>query len=685
MQPRINQRNTVSEPSPLAIVIDTSTSMSHHDVDGQSRSNWISKFITGPVIDELENLYSVKYFQAGSNLTLSKRDAQHPATAPVSAIGESLLKLESEYRGRRLPAVLLLSDGRSNDGRSLEQTTSTLASKRMATYSIGVGTDNSVPDLVLEQVQAAQQVLSGDIALFTLRLKAHSATPIPSANIKLQDQQGNLLDTHVVQQPTAEGTQFLLSTSFNRSGEYKLTASVEATAGEVNISNNQIHFGIEVLNTKVRVLYVEGKPRWEYRFLKERLIRATNDVETQCWLAEADRQFQQEHSASTVALKNIPTDTDTLLDNYDVIIIGDVDPHRISYDPLASQDFLNSVAKFVESGGGLLMLAGPQYNPLQFTNTAVGSMLPVIISPQAQALNSEFRPQPADSAHPHPASLLSSNLQENDTLWQQATPLWWLFPSQRLKSGAQAWLVDSSRQNEFGPLVVAASHPVPSGRVAFFGTDETWRWRFPAGEKYLQSFWRASLRYLASARLHSNRGRIRLEAERNIIELGDEVIIEARILDRGYQPIIHDDGLPLFNANGEQVLSLRLNADGDDVSYRATYRPSELGDVELFITESSAAQDAVSARLNLRVVLTSIEMTNLSLDSKSLQNLSLRTGGMYYTTANAHDILNELRGGQPIIKIVDEQFSFISPWWVFMFFFIAIVAEWLIRKRNNLC
>jgi hypothetical protein len=260
-----------------------------------------------------------------------------------------------------------------------------------------------------------------------------------------------------------------------------------------------------------------------------------------------------------------------------------------------------------------------------------------------------------------------------------------MFPSQRLKNGAQAWLVSDSTENEFGPLVVAASHNVPHGRVAFFGTDETWRWRFPAGEKYVQSFWRSALRYLASARLHNNRGRIRLEAERQIVELGEYVTIEARILDSGYKPIIQDDGIPLFNSAGEQVLSLQLVERDGDVSYRGSYRPQQLGDVDLYITENSNAKSMVSARLHLNVVLTSKEMADLTLNSSGLQNLATQTDGVYYTADKLQDILDDLDGGQPIVRVIDEQFAFIKPWWVFALFFVAIVSEWLIRKKKNLC
>ena len=161
--------------------------------------------------------------------------------------------------------------------------------------------------------------------------------------------------------------------------------------------------------------------------------------------------------------------------------------------------------------------------------------------------------------------------------------------------------------------------------------------------------------------------------------------IEARILDSGYKPIIQDDGIPLFNSAGEQVLSLQLVERDGDVSYRGSYRPQQLGDVELYITENSSAKSMVSARLHLNVVLTSKEMADLTLNSSGLQSLATQTDGVYYTADKLQDILDDLDGGQPIVRVIDEQFAFIKPWWVFALFFVAIVSEWLIRKKKNLC
>jgi hypothetical protein len=65
--------------------------------------------------------------------------------------------------------------------------------------------------------------------------------------------------------------------------------------------------------------------------------------------------------------------------------------------------------------------------------------------------------------------------------------------------------------------------------------------------------------------------------------------------------------------------------------------------------------------------------------------LAAQTNGSYLAANNAAQALNFLDGGKPIVRVVDQKFSFIKPWWAFSVFFAAIVGEWIIRKRRNQC
>ena len=84
---------------------------------------------------------------------------------------------------------------------------------------------------------------------------------------------------------------------------------------------------------KVRVLFVDGYPRWEYRFLKELLKRADENIQVQVVLLSASPDFRQESTRGVEALREVPSDRKTLLESYDVVILGDVSPYAISPDP----------------------------------------------------------------------------------------------------------------------------------------------------------------------------------------------------------------------------------------------------------------------------------------------------------------------------------------------------------------
>ena len=83
---------------------------------------------------------------------------------------------------------------------------------------------------------------------------------------------------------------------------------------------------LKVKPEKIRVLYIEGAPRWEYRYLKNALARADKSIVFHSFLTSAGQGFAQECSKGERPLGEIPNDRQQLLENYDVIIFGDVPP-----------------------------------------------------------------------------------------------------------------------------------------------------------------------------------------------------------------------------------------------------------------------------------------------------------------------------------------------------------------------
>ena len=119
--------------------------------------------------------------------------------------------------------------------------------------------------------------------------------------------------------------------------------------------NNTISKTIRVLDEKIRLLYLEYLPRWEYRYLKNSLTR-DETMETQCWLYSADPEFIQESSKSVPPLARPPRDRSELF-GYHVVVLGDVPESELG------PELTELLKDFVDEGRGARPYRRPERQP----------------------------------------------------------------------------------------------------------------------------------------------------------------------------------------------------------------------------------------------------------------------------------------------------------------------------------
>ncbi len=696
--PYLRSNETKVEPAPLALLFDDTASLQRIDDPATSgdpttatsnrRLDVLKRIAGSAEVAELADRYNLNSYKFGGKLSATAADGSDlTAQGESSAIGDAILELLSEHRGRRLPEIVLFSDGRVTRGSELAEVAERLSREGVRAHAVALGDPRPAPDLILERVQVPDLVLVGDAAVFQLRVRGNLAQLPKPIYVTLYDQDDRPIDRMQVDPWHADGVQISLSAVMERSGDYALYAEVDSLDGELALDNNRVELPTEVKPARIRVLYVEGEPRWEYRYLKNRLLRSETrferEIELRCWLASATRDFPQEASPGVTRLRRCPTEVEEMLDNFDLIIIGDVDPTRISPDPLDGQRFLDSVAAFVQRGGGLLMLAGPRHNPSAFRGTPIEALLPVQLGHEAPRGDRSFQAQLPVADNPHPVTMLSSDLAYNHQIWQQATSLWWFQPVERLRPGAQAWLQHSELSNENGPYVLAASIYAPEGWVGWIGTDETWRWRFPGGESQLHRLWRSALRHLASTRLRGAQGRVRLDLDRSQIELGAFLTVEARIKDEAFEPLRADDGVPLFLEGSEQSIALKPvpNQPG---TFRGRFRAATLGAGTVYLTANNESAGELLASARFHTILPSVEMHDTSQDTAALARLTDVTGGMLVQVGDVQDLWDRLDGKERLTRLIASHDQPIDPRLLMTLFFLFAASEWLLRKRLNL-
>jgi hypothetical protein len=475
-----------------------------------------------------------------------------------------------------------------------------------------------------------------------------------------------------------------------QSSERRFRVSVPPIEGETLRDDNAVEVVVHVAPEKIRVLYIDAYPRYEYRFLHSLLQRSDVNLSTQCFLMSATPDFPQESSRGLPSLQAIPTDRKTLLDSYDVIILGDVNPYAVSPDPSRCEEFMASVHEFVERGGGLILVAGEYDDPRAFAGTPLEDLLPVVLDASAGAgiegtLTKTWRPSLEEPANPHEVVRLVPNPKLNRELWEDEgglSPLYWYCPVVRAKPGAQVLLRHPEDANANGryPLLVAGWFP--AGRTLFVGFDETWRWQYRYGTRFHERFWRNAIRWVALSRLRSGDRRVQLDTLKSRYDLDERVTLEARVLDEDYRPSERQDlGARLLSHDGT-TREIRLERVPDRPGlFRASFDVERPGIYSASIEESAKH----GASTEFEVAIPSRENSDPSPDPEALALVSSVSRGRAKDLAHVADLLSEFPGHEerrePISSELDDAWD---HWGTLGLALLLLSLEWALRKRWEL-
>ena len=233
---------------------------------------------------------------------------------------------------------------------------------------------------------------------------------------------------------------------------------------------------------RLQVLYVEGYPRWEYRWhrnLLERPLDGKQPFIPRVFLADAEKGW-----AETDALAVTEFPRRALLTDYDVVILGDLDPKQLAQPERALKD----LAEFVTvRGGGLVLIAGSHHGPHAFKETPLEDLLPIELGAKPgkqEALTEGYRLRPAAVGLKHPAFQFGGNPDERRTALENLPAMYWWAGGYKARAGAEVLAVHPVDPH---PLLLVRA--AGKGKVAFVGFDESWRWRRNEGMEHYQTFW----------------------------------------------------------------------------------------------------------------------------------------------------------------------------------------------------
>jgi hypothetical protein len=607
-----------------------------------------------------------------------------------------------ELKGQRIAGVIIISDGRNNRGTLKPESVAEAAGlKKIPIYTIGVGNPEEPKDIALVSIDAREVVLVGDKVTFNFTIKSkgfeneNAVVSLKFNDVVAATKQIVLLGKEELQRES-------MVYKPTEQGEYVVTLSVQEKPGEQFKENNTLTFNLRVVDEKIKVLYIEGEPRWEYRYLKNALVRDPT-MRVQCILQSADEGFPQESSPGVSPLSEFPVTRKELFDNYHVIIIGDIDTAHSRHGLTREQ--MEWINEFVlKMRGGILFIAGENYNPDSFRDTPLAELLPI----EAEHLRSgevwrwseaktqryylRLTPDGKESL----VMRLEPDSQQNIELWENndrrednSLPgLLWYYPARRAKPNAVVLAVhptDKNDQNEWRPVIAYAYCGL--GISMFVGVDETWRWRAGVGDKYFYRFYGQAIRFLSTRILLGKTKRHSLATAdgKTTYFLSEKVNLVANVLDRDYNPSTQPRQTLCVEEPGSDRRSFDVELNPKHPGeYLGSITPTKVGLHKVWIGSLADEKGQGLAFITFTVEVPVLEKKDPRMNKELLQKMASLSGGIYYELYQMKELPDAVQSIQETISTEVSEEPLWNKWHLLILFTALITVEWIGRKMRKL-
>jgi uncharacterized membrane protein len=708
----------------FAVVVDTSASLGIRDGQGpETRGDWARDRLKEglPWRTRLGQDYDVRPYTFDTQLRAVSGFDALAFDGQGSALHGSLAALGRRFKGLPLAGVLLFTDGNATDlegaeGEGLPPIYPVVPPSRGESRDVGVGAvsvsqTNFEAAPVVVQARVDAEGLDGRTIVAVVR--DESGREVARERAKAEGA-GRPLNFRFQFRPERAGVSFFTVQAFEASAERPDGTIDAAAAGEGTDANNGRLLTVDQGAGPYRVLYVGGRPAWEFKFLR-RALEGDAQLDLVGLLRIARRQpkfdFQAsgrrtasplfegfdaadpegvERSDQPVLIRLNVADEAELRDGFpkaaedlhgfSAVVLDDVEAGFFTQDQLALlRDFVG------RRGGGLLMLGGPEsFADGKYDRTPVGEILPVYLNRQAgpEASEGEFRLLLTREGWLQPWVRTRKTEDDERRRLAEMPPFRTLSPAGAIKPGAAVLAQVADAAGNPAPALVA--QPFGNGRVAAMLIGDLWRWgmrRKDPKEDDLDRSWRQAVRWLVA----DVPGRVDATV-RPRAGAGDPAVeVVAKVRDAAYRPLDNAKVTLKLTLPDGSNLDLDAPAAGREAgTYAATYVPRRPGPHRVRVEAAAPDGSAVGAdEVGWAAQPAADEFARLRPNREALETLAKRTGGEVV----AGDRLDAFVAGlasrdAPITE------SWTAPLWHRPWYFgvalALLVAEWGLRRKHGL-
>jgi uncharacterized membrane protein len=650
------------------------------DAKGISRADLVKAVLQNQnlhLLDDLKKDFNVETYLFGK--TEAPVDgpgwlADYQPAIDETAIGDAVRDVLERKRGQPVAGIVLITDGGNNAGSPPMEAAEGASRDGVPIYPYGVGI-TSPRDIVVSHLSAPEIAFTKDEVAVTVQVRGQGLSgQTGTLSLKLGD------DVVATKDLTFTGADEIVPLTFTpqTKGDFELTASIPPRDDEASKDNNAASQRLRVIDDKIKVLYIEQTPRWEFRFLQETLLRDRR-IQPSFVLVDGDPSIAA--AEGSPYLEKFPEEKDKLF-KYDMIIIGDVDPKVFSAEEV------DAIGEFVSKfGGAVMFIAGRNYMPEAYRGSVVEKMLPVELEPyHDEGTGGPIHLALTPLGETSEMLRLTSDAQENADLWAKLPPVYWDYKVARPKPAAQVLVEDpdKSKASQFGNMPVLATQQYGVGQVFYLGTDQLWRWRRGAGAEEYPLLWGQVVQGGALAHLLGSSKKTQLSVDKEEHNVGDPVTVFARLYNDSFQPISDPQVQAQYSvettgsaSSGEQTPVMLRAVPDQPGMYRGDFVALKVGRYRFSTVNDPATSVEFTAREP------QFELGETAMNEGLLRQMAATSGGSFFREEDLAGLAKQLNAKPEALHTTRDVEVWSSP---FYFLLMCVVAgtEWFLRKRWNL-
>jgi uncharacterized membrane protein len=680
-RPVLVVRAAVSQQNFIGVLVDDSRSMQIADEGGKTRGSVAGQQFApdSPLMKSLAEKFVVRTFRFSSTARRFSNPQELTFGGSQTKLGTALDAARQELAGLPLAGLVMVSDGADTTDASLSDALLALKAASVPVFTVGVGEESLQKDIQIGRISVPRSALKGTSILVDA-VVTHRGFPGETVMLDVEDE-GRIVGSQEVRLP-ADGEPSAVRVRFTaaEAGARVFRFKISPRPGEMVTQNNARETLIDVRDRAERILYFEGEPRFELKFIR-RAVADDKNLRLVALNRTADNKFLRLGVDDADHLVGGFPKTREELFAYRGIILGSIEAGAFTGDQL------RMIADFVEKrGGGLLMLGGPRaFAEGSYAGTPVADVLPVVLERPAKALDAgvvaRLKVRPTRDGFAHAVTQLGATEQASSALWEKLPGLTSVNALRAIKPGATTLLSGADERKR--EQIVLAYQRYGRGKAIAFPVQDSWLWQMHADiaveDMTHENYWRQLMRWLVDG--VPDHVEAHTSAER--VEAGETVTVTAAVVDPTFVEI--NDARVVAHVDGPKgLVDVPMQWSGEKSGeYRGTFVAPDEGLYTARVEATRGTTALGTGVTQLRAAPGDGEYFDAGMNAARLQRIASETGGRFYKASAATALPEDMRYSGRGVTTTEERDLWHMPI-VLGLILLLMCGEWGYRRAVGL-